>query len=191
MRRMNFRNQLEEWSRFRKGFLNCLLWWGIGGGIGLLFAIALSQEMQSALGQHLETGVGYLMSENPAQLTYFFKRCLTYTQLLLLVWTLEYFTYGYIGVRILLLVRGFLYGFGQVAWLSAYQIRGLWLGLMAYWPHNLLWIVVVAWLEWMMRTRARNGHMKPKQLAVITICMIPLLAVIEAYATPALFRYFM
>lgn len=191
MRRMNFKNHLEEWGRFRKGLLNCLLWWVIGAGIGLLFAIALSQEMQSALGQHLETGVGYLMGENPAQFTYFLKRCLTYTQLLLLVWALEYFTYGYIGVRVLLLIRGFLYGFGQVAWLSAYQIRGLWLGLMAYWPHNLLWIVTVSWLEWMMRARARTGCMKPKQLAVVTICMIPLLAIVEAYAAPALFRYFM
>lgn len=190
MRRMNIKNKLDEWNRFRKGFLNCLLWWAVGAGIGLLFAIALSQDMQTALGEHLETGAHYLLSENPAQLTYFFKRCLTYMQLLLLVWALEYFTYGYIGVRVVLLARGFLYGFGQVAWMNAYHLRGIWLGLATYWPHNLLWILVTAWLEWALRMRIRAGRMTPRQIAIITACMVPVLAMVEAYVAPALFRYF-
>lgn len=190
MRRINFQNKLEEWGRFRRGLFNCLLWWGIGAGIGLLFAAALDGEMQSTLAQHLETGVDYLLDENPAPLTYFLKRCLTYTQMLLVVWGLEYFTYGYIGVRVLLLSRGFLYGFGQVAWVMAYGIKGICLGIVAYWPHNLLFIIASAWLEWMMHGRIFSGRFSARQTAAVTACMVPVIAMVEAYGAPAMFRYF-
>ena len=147
--------------------------------------------MQSRLAEHLQSGVLNLVAIEPAPFTYFLKRCLTYAQLLLLAWGLEYFAFGYIGVRILLLVRGFLYGFGQVAWIYAYQVKGLWLGALAYWPHNLLFIVVIAWLEWMMQERQYVGHWSSKQIGLITAFLIPLLALVEAYIAPALLRHFL
>lgn len=191
MRRMNFRNKIEELANFRRGFLNCLLWQLIGAAIGLLFAIALDGAMQEALASHLTEGVGYITGESPAGLPYFLKRCLTYAQLLLIVWGLEYFTYGYIGVRVLLLLRGFLYGFGQVAWVAAYHIKGIGLAVLAYWPHNLLLVLAAAWLEWMLHGRMYPGRMTGKQTAAVTACMVLVLAMVEAYGVPAMFRYFM
>ncbi len=181
----------ENLGQYQKGLVSCLLWCAIGAGIGLLFAIALDSEMQGRLAEHLQSGVLNLVAIEPAPFTYFLKRCLTYAQLLLLAWGLEYFAFGYIGVRILLLVRGFLYGFGQVAWIYAYQVKGFWLGALAYWPHNLLFIVVIAWLEWMMQERQYVGHWSSKQIGLITAFLIPLLALVEAYIAPALLRHFL
>lgn len=181
----------ENLGQYQKELVSCLLWCAIGAGIGLLFAIALDSEMQSRLAEHLQSGVLNLVAIEPAPFTYFLKRCLTYAQLLLLAWGLEYFAFGYIGVRILLLVRGFLYGFGQVAWIYAYQVKGFWLGALAYWPHNLLFIVVIAWLEWMMQERQYVGHWSSKQIGLITAFLIPLLALVEAYIAPALLRHFL
>ena len=76
MRRMNFRNHAEEWTRFRKTLLSCLIWWGIGTAIGLLFAIALDDSMQENLAYHLKTGVSYLIENEKTPITYFIRRCL-------------------------------------------------------------------------------------------------------------------
>ncbi len=179
---------VDQWIRYRKGLYSCLLWWIIGAGIGLLFAIALDSEMKQALAQHLENGVSYLLHENSPPFTYFLKRCLTYTQLLLLIWGLEYFTYGYMGVRILMLCRGFIYGFSQMAWAIAYGVKGILLGLVAYCPHNLLFAAVAAWLEWLLRKNAVGGRLTMRQVALWLCCFIPLMAWVEAYGASALFR---
>ena len=146
--------------------------------------------MQSSLAAHLETEVKFLTDTNQPPITYFFKRCLTYTQILLVVWGLEYFTYGYLGVRVLLLGRGFLYGFAQVPWISIYGIKGVWLGMVAYWPHNLLLITATALLEWLLHGRLFAGKITMRQTAVLTACIIPVIALAEAYGSSAMFRYF-
>lgn len=184
----NYHQNQGQWTRYRKVFYSCLLWWAIGAGIGLLFAIALDSEMKQALAAHLESGVSSLLSENSPPFTYFLKRCLTYTQILLLVWGLEYFAYGYMGVRILMLGRGFMYGFSQAAWIAAYGLKGLILGLAAYGPHNLLLAAVVSWLEWLLRSGPLGGRMTSKQTALCIACLVPVIAGVEAYGAPALFR---
>ena len=178
----------NQWARYRRGLCSCLLWWAIGAGIGLLFAIALDSEMKEALANHLESGVSYLFNENSPPVTYFLKRCLTYTQLLLLIWGLEYFTYGYMGVRVLMLCRGFIYGFSQTAWAMAYGLKGIGLGLVAYCPHNLLFIAVAAWVEWLLQKNAGGGRVTMRQVAIWIICLVPVIAWVEAYGAPALFR---
>ncbi len=181
-------NIADQWMRYRKGLYSCLLWWAIGAGIGLLFAIALDAEMKQALAQHLENGVSYLLNTNSPPFTYFLKRCLTYTQLLLLIWGLEYFAYGYIGVRILMLCRGFIYGFSQTAWAVAYGMKGILLGLAAYCPHNLLFAAVAAWLEWLLQKRGSADRLTLRKAAIGVSILIPVMAWVEAYGAPVLFR---
>ncbi len=178
----------DQWARYRRALYSCFLWWAIGAGIGLLFAIALDADMKQTLALHLENGVSYLMNESAPPFTYFLKRCLTYTQLLLLVWGLEYFNYGYMGVRILMLCRGFIYGFSQTAWIAAYGIKGIFLGLTAYFPHNLLFMAAAALGEWLLQKNAGEVKISMRGTVIWICCLVPLLAWVEAYGAPALVR---
>ncbi len=182
------KNRGEQWLSYRRILFNCLLWWAIGAGIGLLFAIALDTEMKQSLALHLENGVSYLLNKNTPSFTYFLKRCLTYTQLLLLIWGLEYFTYGFLGVRILMLCRGFIYGFSQTAWTVTYGIKGVFLGMVSYFPHNLLFILGASWMERLMQKNIVAGRLETRQIALLISCLVPLLAWVEAYASQTLFR---
>ncbi len=178
----------DQWMRYRRSLFSCFLWWAIGAGIGLLFSIALDSEMKQTLALHLESGVSYLLNENATAFTYFLKRCLTYTQLLLLIWGLEYFTYGFMGVRILMLCRGFIYGFSQMAWIAAYGIKGVLWGLTAYFPHNLLFAASAALLEWSMQKNTTEMQFSTRRTILWICCLVPLLAWVEAYGAPTLVR---
>ena len=91
----------NQWMNFRSILQRLLLWWGIGAGIGLLFALALDGDMKQVLAVHLENSVNQLLGRSGPSFTYYLKRCLTYIQLLLVIWGLEMWSYGVFGVRIL------------------------------------------------------------------------------------------
>lgn len=187
MRRMG---RIADWQRYGRICINCLLWCAAGAGIGILFALAVSSDMRLTLAKHLEQQMAYLLAENSTPAVYFLKRCVTYARLLAVVWVLEYFAFGYLGVRLLMLAKGFVFGFSQVAWVSLYGLKGLWLAAVAYWPHHLLWILASAWIEWMQRGRICGGPLPVRQAAALSICLTAVLALAEAYGAPALLRYF-
>ena len=184
------RYQIDALKKWKEIGVNCILWWAIGVGVGLLFAIAIGSEMQQSLATHLENSVSYLLTGDSLPFTYFLRRCLTYAQLILLVWGLEYLNYGFLGVRILLLYRGFLYGFTQLTWLKAYHLKGIWLALVAYWPHNLLFLLFCAYLEWRLHMRGVRPLQSKRQIGIILSSAALILAVTEAYGATAMFRYF-
>jgi len=167
---------------------SCLLWWAIGVGIGLLFTMALDIEMKQSLAVHLENGISFFLNKNSPSFTYFLKRCLTYTQLLLLIYGLEHFIYGYLGVRILMLCRGFIYGFSQTAWVVNFGIKGILYAMVSYFPHNLLFASVTAWIEWQLQKNALTGQYRIRQMTVVLSCFAVLLAWVESYASQTLFR---
>lgn len=178
----------NQWNYYRYAFLSLLIWWAIGAGIGLLFAIALDGTMKQTLAGHLEQGVAQLFEENDPSITYFFKRCLTYVQLLLIVWGLECWTYGLIGVRILLWGRGFLYGFSQNAWVLAYGIKGVLLGAASYIPHNLLFTATTAWVEWWLSRSGVGRKVSLRLLIAWLVVTVPVIAWVEVFWTPGIVK---
>ena len=154
----------------------------------MLFTMALDIEMKQSLAVHLENGISFFLNKNSPSFTYFFKRCLTYTQLLLLIYGLEHFIYGYLGVRILMLCRGFIYGFSQTAWVVNFGIKGILYAMVSYFPHNLLFASVTAWIEWQLQKNALTGQYRIRQMTVVLSCFAVLLAWVESYASQTLFR---
>ena len=173
---------------YRRILYNCLLWWTIGAGIGLLFTIALDIEMKQSLAVHLKNGISIFLNKNTPSFTYFLKRCLTYTQLLLLIYGLENFIYGYLGVRIIMLCRGFIYGFSQTAWVVNFGIKGILYAMVSYFPHNFLFAAGAAWIEWQLQKNALTSQQKIRQMTVFLSCFVLLLAGVESYASQTLFR---
>ena len=178
----------SQWTNFCSVLWSLLLWWAIGAGIGLLFALALDGEMKQSLAGYLQQGVDQLAAKSSPSFTYFFKRCLTYIQLLLIVWGLELWNYGFFGVRILLLGRGFIYGFSQMAWAAAYGVKGILLGAVAYAPHNILFAAVCAWIEWWLQRSGQRHRITLRLLLIWLLLVVPVIAWAEVCWSTSLMK---
>lgn len=177
-----------SWDRYRNVLMWLLIWWMIGAGIGLLFAIALDGHMKQVLAKHLEQGLSKLIEKNSSSITYFLKRCLTYVQLLLMVWGLECWTYGSVGVRLILWGRGFIYGFSQTAWAISYGLKGVFLGMISYIPHNFLFAIVCAWVEWWLKRSGNGKKISIKLLLLWLLATVPVIAWVEVFWVPCIVK---
>lgn len=173
--------------RYRDGLYSYLLWWGIGAGIGVLFATAVDSSMKQLLAEHLQNEVKYMMEYETSVVTYFLKRCLCYTQLFLFIWCMDYFAWGYLGVRILMLGRGFIYGFSQTAWVLSYGVNGIFLGLLSYLPHNILFTMVIAWMEWIFYKNPTDRSQLVRKIGSLIGVMVPVISWLEAYISRTMF----
>ncbi len=178
----------NQWMNFRSILQRLLLWWGIGAGIGLLFALALDGDMKQVLAGHLEKSVNLLLGRSGPSFTYYLKRCLTYIQLLLVVWGLEMWNCGVFGVRILLLGRGFIYGFSQTAWACAYGMKGILLGTVAYIPHNLLFAAAIAWIEGWLHKNGHHNFVSIRLLVIWLALVVPIITWAEACWSPNIMK---
>lgn len=175
---------------YRDGVYSCLIWWGIGSGIGLLFAFAVEADMKQSLAEHLQNGIVYLMEYKRSTFIFFLKRCIFYSQLFLLIWCMQYFVFGHIGTRMVMLGRGFIYGFTQTAWVLSYGVKGVFLGLISYFPHNFILVIAVALMEWL-QYKIMPNHLRLKRRTFFLIAgMVPIIAWVEAYVAQNLFLAF-
>ena len=182
-----FQENLINRKTYKDGLYSFLLWWGIGTGIGFLFATAVDSEMKQSLAAHLQEGVTYLAEHKNSTFTYFLKRCLCYTNVFMLVWCLEYFSFGYVGVRILMLSRGFIFGFSQTAWIISYGIKGVFLGVTSYLFHNLFLFMGVAWLEYILRKNTMDHIRNMRRIGVLIGGMVLIIAWVEVYVSKTVF----
>lgn len=174
---------------FRKEWGIGLTWWGIGLLFGLLFAITLGKDIRQSLGQYLHDGVEQAIQTQSDYFDYFLKRCLAYGKLFLAVWLLTYWTYGSWGIKLILSARGFLQGYAQGAWIFAYGMRGVFLGMAAHCPHNMLLVICITGIGciigWM-RQIDRKTRILIQGGSTVLLAM--LVAGVEAYAIPMLLK---
>ena len=178
-------------KEYRAVLYSYLIWWGIGAGIGLLFSMAVDGEMKQTLAVYLQNEITVFSDQNINSFTYFLKRSLCYTQLLLMIWCMECFVFGHIGVRIVMLIRGFIYGFSQTFWVLSCGAKGIFLGLITYLPQNIVLVAGLVLIELILYRSVQEKSNKMRKVGILVGIMVPVAAWAEAYGAQALFLTFM
>jgi len=86
--------------------------------------------------------------------------------------------------------RGFIYGFSQTAWALSYGVKGIFLGLLSYLPHNILLAVGVAWMEWLLYKNIMDKAGAMRRVGLLIGGMVPVISWMEAYVAKAMFLAF-
>ena len=190
-RALRRRTFLSDQSVFRRELRIGATWWGVGLLIGLVFVTTLGSDLRQTLGQYLQSGVAGMTGVKVNYLDFFLKRSWTYGKIFLLVWLLTYWKYGSWGIRIILCFRGFLHGYAQGAWIFAYGLRGILLGLAV---HGLPSLMLLVWITGVGCAASRLRTVERKTRLVIegglTVLLAMSVAAVEAYVTPGLLAAF-
>ena len=181
----------EKSTAMRSSFYLLILW-AAGALVGVLFASALGEESRESLNSFIQIGAQNMASGQVQGFSYFLNRIWSYGKYMVVLWACGFIPYGWIGVLLLIAGRGFFYGFAQAVLILGYGAKGIGMGLMGYFPHNLLLLPMILFVGQLVMQAVWKGKSRYYFIVLgIGLLAAVCAAAIEAYLTPVLLQWMM